>query len=306
MGVGSGRYCRDVGLFKTRRAQAELEAREAAGESFWTSQFDEGARNKIVLSMTGLMDALPYGVYPDQAWAAAELTLCEDLGLLRLGESGNPQRNVVAWVLDKDHPADVATVIEGFMQGAVRALRAAFNFPDYKIIAVFEERLNAIFRDHRISFDLTGGEMIPFESKEMHSAVVAPTLRLLSQSPGDWVDVESAYQDALREISEDNPADAITDAGRALQAALEASGAKGNALGPLIKDAKKQGLLGPHDTNLTNGIESLMHWVSAERSEMGEAHKAGTDQRADAWLAVHVVGALILRLAEGPRSQGTE
>ena len=46
-----------------------------------------------------------------------------------------------------------------------------------------------------------------------------------------------------------------------------------------------------------------MHWVSADRSEMGDSHKAETTlTRDDAWLTVHVVGALILRLAsEGGR-----
>lgn len=45
-----------------------------------------------------------------------------------------------------------------------------------------------------------------------------------------------------------------------------------------------------------------MDWVSADRSERGEAHKSGSDDRADAWLAVHVVGALILRLADSRRT----
>lgn len=292
-----------MGLFKTRREQAALEVREAAGESFWTNQFSEPARNKIVLTMAGFMDALPtHGfLHSGDVWLAIERTICEDIGVLRMGD-GHSEFNVTQWVLKKQDPADVATVIEGFLAGAFRAIQAASPYPNYDSLAIFEERVNGILRSHRISFDLTNGEMIPFDSKEMHSAVVAPTLRLLSASGSDWADVESAYQDALREITEDNPADAITDAGRALQAALEACGAKGNALGPLIKDAKKQGILGPHDTNLTVGIESLMHWVSADRSERGEAHKAGTSQRADAWLAVHVVGALILRLAEGPRA----
>lgn len=78
-------------------------------------------------------------------------------------------------------------------------------------------------------------------------------LRLLAGRAG-WEDVESAYQDALAEIADDSPADAITDVGRALQEALGVVGAKGNALGPLVKDAEKQGILGRHDETLTDGI----------------------------------------------------
>lgn len=67
-------------------------------------------------------------------------------------------------------------------------------------------------------------------------------------------------------------------------------GCKGNALGPLADDARKRGLLAPYD-------RKIIDWVSADRSDKGDAHNATPASRDDAWLAVHVVGALILRLA---------
>lgn len=51
LAIAGCRYSRSVGLFKTRREQAGLAAREAAGEYFWTSEFREAARNKIVMAM---------------------------------------------------------------------------------------------------------------------------------------------------------------------------------------------------------------------------------------------------------------
>ena len=114
--------------------------------------------------------------------------------------------------------------------------------------------------------------------------------------------MERAYQDALRELAGGDPADAITDAGTALQEALTVAGAKGNALGPLLKSARQLGLLRAHDAALEEGIVKLVDWVSADRSTLGDAHKASQARREDAWLTVHVVGALILRLAGGKRS----
>jgi hypothetical protein len=89
--------------------------------------------------------------------------------------------------------------------------------------------------------------MVAFQSKELHESVVSPTLQLLSGREG-WEGVEKSYQDALRELSEGHPEDAITDAGTALQEAFNVLGCSGYALGPLVKSARLKGLLGPHDS----------------------------------------------------------
>lgn len=71
---------------------------------------------------------------------------------------------------------------------------------------------------------------------------------------------------------------------------LVSVGADGNALGPLMKDAVKRELLRrPYDAK-------LVEWVSASRSDRGDAHSSSDASSPDAWLVVHVVGALILRL----------
>lgn len=72
-------------------------------------------------------------------------------------------------------------------------------------------------------------------------------------------------------------------------------GCEGNALGPLIASAQKKGVLTGYDVKL------VAEWVSADRSEKGDAHKAASVSREDAWFTVHVVGALLLRLSGGPR-----
>jgi hypothetical protein len=75
-------------------------------------------------------------------------------------------------------------------------------------------------------------------------------------------------------------------------------GAEGNALGPLISSAKKKGIFSGHDTALLDSVMRAMDWVSAERSEAGDSHNVTDSGERDAWLMVHVVGALIVWLAE--------
>lgn len=130
----------------------------------------------------------------------------------------------------------------------------------------------------------------------MHDAVVAPTLYLLHSQPR-FADAETAYQNALKELRNRDPADAITDAATALQDVLLALGCTGNALGPLLKSARSKGLLKGSDTPLTEAI-GRTDWVSATRGE-GEAHTGDPDiNMSDAWMMVHVVGALAIRLSE--------
>jgi len=160
----------------------------------------------------------------------------------------------------------------------------------------FDRAVNDILNEHRIGYELIEGHMVEFESKELHEAVVAPTLKLLSGRSA-WGKVEQAYQAALKEISAGTAGNAITDAGSALQEALLVANCKGNSLGPLIKSAVSKGVFTGYDAKLAE-------WVSADRSMMGDAHKgASPAAREDAWLTVHIVGALILRMAaQRPRS----
>jgi len=66
----------------------------------------------------------------------------------------------------------------------------------------------------------------------------------------------------------------------------------------MLDDARKKGLLGPHDSTLATGIEKIGDWVNADRSERGDAHLERDADFDAAWLAVHVAGALILRLSK--------
>jgi hypothetical protein len=260
---------------RQKRLEALAEA-EAAGESFWTKTFDKRTRVRI-----------------EAVWADLSRN-----DYLLLNFEGTPGERIERRI--QEELGEVVISIGSFLRSAMddvmpSVLQAIAQERD----AHWAERVNRILLEERIAFELVDGNIVEFDSRELHVEVVAPAIRLLSGRDG-WEDVESSYLKALTEIGTD-PSDAITDVGTALQAALALLGCSGNALGPLIKSARQKGLLAPHDENLADGIQKILDWVSADRSTTGDAHGVTGASPDDAWFAVHVVGALILRLAGDPR-----
>jgi hypothetical protein len=54
---------------------------------------------------------------------------------------------------------------------------------------------------------------------------------------------------------------------------------------------------------MAEALEKIIDWVESDRSEKGDAHNARPATREDAWLTVHIVGAVILRLTGEPRTE---
>ncbi|WP_439380521.1 hypothetical protein [Amycolatopsis lexingtonensis] len=274
-------------LHRHRKRLEELAKREAAGESLWTASFDEKVRTKIAHAFSDFSS----GSIIDTATIARGLILREE-GLFFLCQPRETEWGDLGKYLMACDDEMIPTVIEA-MSIAIREC----EYTGWQADEQFDQQMSTILREHRISYDFIDGNMIEFSSRELHVSVVSPALKLLA-GESKFEKVEKAYQDALEEISRGKPEDAITDAGTALQEMLELLGCKGNALGPLIKSAKSQGLLTGHDTKLADALEAAMSWVSADRSTTGDAHSAAKAEVGDAWLTVHVVGALLLRLAD--------
>jgi hypothetical protein len=257
-----------------RRRLRQLEEAEAKGENFWHPQFDPEARQRLVAELETKLGDHPLA----SVWRSVTAQVWVELGR-------DFRASTITQVFVASHDDLMPSLLEAV------ALR----------VPSFEAFLNTVLTEHRISWEMVDGEMITFQSKELHQQVIIPTLRLLSGREG-WEDVEAAYQDALREVAAGHAADAITDAATALDQALRLLGCDGNSLGPLAKSAKAMGLLARHDSTLADAIEKIIHWVSADRSESGDAHPGGDPSREDAWFTVHIVGTLILRLAGTPRT----
>jgi hypothetical protein len=281
-------------LFRRRQELRAMEEAEATGRSFWTDTFSPHVRTKVIYAWGDATD----GYVGDLSHAAARI-IVKDEGWSSLRLPGNVVTSDLEMFVLKADDAHIPSAIE-----AMHAVGSELNDGSVSdLIELFEfaRDVNSIFREHRVRFELMDGLMVPFESRELHVEVVAPVVTLLG---GDrrFSKVEGGYQEALAELSAGRADNAITDASRALQECLLLLGADGHSLGPLVASAKKKGLLGPHDHVLTDGLAKLIDWVNADRTAMGDAHTATSADTDDAWLSLHVVGALILRLTKGPRT----
>jgi hypothetical protein len=281
-------------LHSERKRIEELAKREASGESLWTDSFSEPIRTKIFYAYSDTA-----GDYGQHGQIRARGLILRDLGLFELhdnrrGESGD----LFAYFMEcesSEFPSVVEALIESLRLTDKNVYDYMHPYPEsYK---KFTQEVNEILLRERISFEIIDSEMVEYASLALHALITKPVLTLIGNSP-DWKPVESAFQNALREIAEGHAADAITDAATALQETLQILGCDGKTLGTLVNSAKAKGLLASQDVNLTNAIESGLKWVAAERNERSDAHKAEERPTADAWLIVHVVGALILRLAQ--------
>ena len=121
-----------------------------------------------------------------------------------------------------------------------------------------------------------------------------PLAALVSNNPA-LRHVDDKLREALEELSAGNAADAVTDAGTALQMLLEHLGYVGGQLGDQLKLARKSGWLDGIDTPIGQrcGRHRSLGCIcsqSAQRRPPWAPHP-----RRDAEFVVRIVGILVLR-----------
>jgi hypothetical protein len=285
-------------LFGERRRREKRDQAESEGSDFWTETLDDRARYKLAYAVKDAIDD-DRGVYDK----VRDWTL-KSLGLPTLAGISRAEEDVLQAILNADEDivfslleaCNVACLVE--KQNA----RYAYEVDQWKARQEsFYNTVREVLREHRVKFDLVNVKVIPLESQELHVEIVQPVLRLLASRPG-WDLVEKAYQKGLVELHDGHPDDAITDAAVALEEALAIHGCTGNNLSKKMASAKAKGVLAPQDSPLADALSKIGAWIEAERSTSGDAHNARPAAPQDGWLVVHIVGALIKRLAEGPRA----
>lgn len=129
----------------------------------------------------------------------------------------------------------------------------------------------------------------------MHSEVLRPATILLGDDPA-YKTASDAFQSALTRLSKGETDVALTQAATALQEFFRALGVEGNSVSDQLDTAQRQKVISPADRSL---MKPLIGWVNADRSDRGNAHRhrEGDVTKADAWLMMHVVGALMVRLS---------
>ncbi|MFF2486255.1 hypothetical protein ACFVSU_07650 [Microbacterium sp. NPDC058062] len=129
----------------------------------------------------------------------------------------------------------------------------------------------------------------------MHSEVLRPATILLGDDPV-FKTASDAFQSALTRLSKGETDIALTQAATALQEFFRALDVEGNSVANQLDNAQRAKVISGADRSL---MKPLIDWVNADRSDRGNAHRhrEGDVTKADAWLMMHVVGALMVRLS---------
>lgn len=116
--------------------------------------------------------------------------------------------------------------------------------------------------------------------------------------PLDWPEVEQHLANAQREISEGHHADALTDIGTALQAALTLAGCPGKTIGEQVTAAKKTNLFTREHVKLGVAVDALGDWIASIRNQKGDAHPGAEATASEAHLAYGVLRAVVVYLLD--------
>lgn len=268
-------------LYSQRAADNERAAREAAGESFWTTEFSPTLRQKMLHYMRLIQRNTNY-------FGEARNILLYSYGLERISGPYNST---------DDFEVFFKTCSNEQFPDVLEATLWAIKEKSWgNTVEQFKDVMNGLMEQERVSFELMEDHIVPFESKQMHESVVKPVLLVL-HNEDKYAQVNEAFRNALAEITSGNPQDALTDLGTALQEALKACGYEGATIGEQLKAAKKAGVLGGANSPLAEAMEKTTAWTASVRNQRSDAHAVDpTVNKEEAWLMVHVAGALILYL----------
>ena len=285
-------------LFAQRKHRRETATREARGENLWVEDLSQEVRikfNHVIRILSD--DRLLYDLEK-----IVEL-VCYQSGLSQLTETRggfgySPTNDVMSAITYQLYDSDrgiyysafsddvVLSLIEGIWTLLSSRPMGRWNNPRQ----FYTGEIRTILEDHRVSYDFVEGHIIPRKELIMHSEVVVPTLTLLAGRK-DFDFAERRYVEALKSIQDHRFDDAVTDASGSLEAVFDALGCDGKTLDRKAKQAQDVGLMSRHD-------QRVIDWISADRVAKGDSHiSARETTRDDAWLAVHVAGAFMLRLA---------
>ncbi|WP_420638373.1 hypothetical protein [Candidatus Poriferisocius sp.] len=285
-------------IFALRKHRRQLAKRRELHKGPFRSELSDRTCARIFHLLKAF--ASDYSTYYkgyDALFSGAYLTVCRQLGLYTLDDTA---RFNGLDSIDKQRRRQFLAVIQ--MRSAdvelIYSMVEAFWIELRKVIwevGHFEREVQQILEDGEVDHDFINGKFIPRSEQVMHEEVVQPTVTLLSGRP-DLQEAESLYMDTLRSIREQRYDDAITHATSALEDTFRTLGC-----GDETENLKKRGEVAISRGLLASHDKPLLGWVTADRGAKGNAHGRGHNtSRADAWFTLHIVGALILRLAEGP------
>ncbi|KQQ26897.1 hypothetical protein ASF54_13225 [Frondihabitans sp. Leaf304] len=153
----------------------------------------------------------------------------------------------------------------------------------------------------RVEWHFDEGHFTPRGNSVLYAEVVKPASVLLDADP-KFLSASAGFQAAITRLAENKPDVAITDAASSVQEFFRSLDVQGNSISNQLDNAQKAGVITAYDRHL---LKPIVDWTNSDRSERGNAHhhREGDASKSDAWLAVHVAAALMVRLSnEEPRN----
>jgi len=208
------------------------------------------------------------------------------------GDDDTERLDVVAAVLHSfvwlsEHDDELVNQIHGWYSDDM-------DPPTYDV-DTFITTANDLLLGARVGWHFQDGRFEPRDNQVLHAEVVEPAAVLLDSDP-KFAPASRGFQTALNRLAENKPDVAITDAASAVQEFFRALGVVGNSIADQLNNAQKASLITSYDRQL---LKPIIDWMNSDRSDRGNAHhhRDGEVPRADAWLAIHVAGALMVRLS---------
>lgn len=204
---------------------------------------------------------------------------------------------------DTDRLDCVAAVVYSFVRLSETDQEEVWNggaYPPEYDVEAFTNAVNDILLAARIEWHYSEGEFVQRGNSVLHAEVVKPASILLDSNP-KFARASAGFNTAITRLSENKPDVAITDAAVAVQEFFRALGIEGNSISDQLNAAQRAKIITINDRAL---LKPILDWTNADRSNRGNAHhhRQGDATKADAWLAIHVAGALMVRLSnEEPR-----
>jgi hypothetical protein len=161
---------------------------------------------------------------------------------------------------------------------------------DHDVMIHAATRLNGICEEEGIGYRWTEGELIRFDDPVSHREAVQPAMELLAD--GQFGHANAEFRRALECYRSGEWRDAITNANAAFESVLKVATGKPNLnAGPLIAEARRQGVIPGYMQNAAEHLEKLMNVVPAIRGQEG-SHGLG-EREQDEKEIEHLAGLVV-------------
>lgn len=149
-----------------------------------------------------------------------------------------------------------------------------------------EDIINLFFQQERYDKKLVEGALVPYKATLSYQGLESALTIVLSGD--DYTAVRKSVEEALREHSNGEYRDCVTDGGRALEEYLSVHGCTGLNLSNQIDKGLSVGFIHKDD-------KPLWDWLRITRNKYGDAHDANTPTAEKAWSFIEVVGSVLSR-----------